>query len=113
LVDITINDEDALFEDAYLEDGALSTLSVPLTLGRTTFPAGSNIEAEVALVTDDVPPITFYIARIGTGTSNSGQNQLVFTDAPLTPGATYTFASGFDGPDVPYSAICFAAGSPI
>ena len=108
-----VTDDDADLEDAYIETGALSTLTNDLILDGVTYSAGSNIEAEFLLVTDDIPPITFIVGRIGDAGSNSGENLLVFTNAPITPGQTYTFASVSDGPVEPYDTICFTQGTLI
>ncbi|MEL6208264.1 MAG: Hint domain-containing protein [Pseudomonadota bacterium] len=109
-----VDDDDARLEDAYIETGSTSFLAEDLVLDGETFAGGTTgIEAEFTLVTDDTPPITFVIGRLGTGASNSGENYLVFTDTPLTPGATYTFADSSDGPRIPYNIICFAAGTLI
>ncbi|MGR3637012.1 MAG: Hint domain-containing protein [Shimia sp.] len=105
-----ITDDDDQLEDAYIETGTLSVLTNDLTIGGVTYPAGSNIESEYQVVSDDVPPITFIIGRIGTGTSNSGSNLVVFTTSPITPGQTVTFGGINDGPVDPYDTICFAKG---
>ncbi|WP_227285072.1 Hint domain-containing protein [Boseongicola sp. H5] len=113
-VQVSISDDDSRLQDAFLEDGVISTLAAPLTVNGTTFPAGASIELELALVTRGNDPITFYVGRIGTGASNSGTNQLVFTDKPITPGTLYRFGNnGIDGPEVPYDVICFASGTQI
>lgn len=108
-----ITDDDDQLEDAYIETGTLSVLTNDLTIGGVTYPAGANIESEYQLVTDDVPPITFIVARIGTGTSNSGNNLVVFTTSPISPGQTFTFSGVSDGPVDPYDTICFAKGTLI
>ncbi|MGR3713129.1 MAG: Hint domain-containing protein [Shimia sp.] len=108
-----VTDDDPNLQDAYIETGALSVLTNPLTIGGVTYPAGSNIESEYQLVTDDTPPITFIVGRIGKGTSNSGNNLVVFTTSPITPGHTFTFSGVNDGPVDPYDTICFAQGTMI
>jgi len=111
---VQVTDDDAQFEDMYLETGNITTLTQPLTLDGTTYPAGSGIEAEYYLTTDDVPSITLVVARIGDGTSNSGENLLVFTTGgELVPGQTYTFTSAGDDAQITYSTICFAGGTLI
>lgn len=105
-VGFTISDDDSVLQDAFQETGAFSTLTDDLTLGDTTFPAGSHIELEFSLQTDD--GITLWIGRIGDGTSNSGQNQIVFSSEPLTPGQRYDLVNSDDGVDIGFSAICFA-----
>lgn len=113
-ISFQVTDDDNLLEDAFIEDGSLSVLTNDLELDDDLFPAATtNIEVEFQLTTDDTPPITFYIGRLGDGSSNSGENLLVFTDLPLTPGEEYTFASRSDGPEVDYSVICFTAGTRI
>lgn len=114
MVSLQVTDDDDILQDAYIETGDLSVLTNDLVLDGVTYPATStNIEVEFQLATNDAPPITFYIGRLGTGTSNSGENLLVFTDQPLTPGTTYTFASPADGPEIEFSTICFTAGTQI
>ncbi|WP_270729494.1 Hint domain-containing protein [Shimia sp. Alg240-R146] len=108
-----ITDDDDQLEDAYIETGTLSVLTNDLTIGGVTYPAGSNIESEYQVITEDVPPITFIIGRIGTGTSNSGSNLVVFTTSPITPGQTVTFGGISDGPVDPYDTICFAQGTRV
>ncbi len=112
-ISFQITDDDDQLEDAYIETGALSVLTNDLVIDGVTYTAGQNIEAEYQLITDDVPPITFIIARIGTGTSNSGENLIVFTTSPITPGQTYTFSGSADGPVDPYNTICFCDGTRI
>lgn len=108
-----ITDDDDQLEDAFLETGDLSVLTNDLVIDGVTYNAGQNVESEYQLITDDVPPITFIIVRIGTGSSNSGENLLVFTTSPITPGQTYTFSDSADGPIDPYNTICFANGTQI
>ncbi len=109
---IVTDDDDAL-EDAFVETGALTTLTNDLILDGVTYPAGSNLEAEFLLQTDDIPPITFIIGRIGPAGSNSGENLLVFTTSPIAPGQSFTFASANDGILQHYDTICFTAGTLI
>ncbi|KAJ56538.1 hypothetical protein ACMU_06245 [Actibacterium mucosum KCTC 23349] len=110
-VGFSVTDDDAMFEDAFQETGDFSVLNSDLTLGDTTFPAGSHIELEFSLTTEE--GITLWVARIGDGTSNSGQNQIILSSEPLTPGQTYTIADSQDGVDIPFSSICFVKGTRI
>jgi hypothetical protein len=112
-VTFDITDDDPELEDAYLETGVLSVLTNNVTIGGVTYNAGQNIESEYQLISDDVPPITFIIGRIGTGTSNSGSNVVVFTTSPITAGQTFTFSGSGDGPIDPYGTLCFAGGTLI
>ncbi|GHA46242.1 hypothetical protein GCM10008927_09310 [Amylibacter ulvae] len=112
-IDVIVEDDDLDLEDAYLETGNLQELAQAVTLNGTTYNVGASIELEYTLTTDDVPPITFYIIRFGTGTSNSGDNSMIITSEPLTPGQTYNFVAGDDGQSVPYETICFAQDTRI
>lgn len=107
-----ITDDDLFLDDAFVETaGALSTLTDSIAVGGTVYAAGQKIEAEFALVTST--GITLTVGRIGPVASNSGVNVLVFASQPLVPGTTFTLASGYDGPHIPYSTICFTAGTRI
>ncbi|WP_375551707.1 hypothetical protein [Rhodophyticola porphyridii] len=110
-VQVSISDDDSRLQDAFLEDGVISTLAAPLTVNGTTFPAGASIELELALVTRGNDPITFYVGRIGTGASNSGTNQLVFTDKPITPGTLYrgSATTGSTAPKCPMTSSALPA----
>lgn len=110
-----ISDDDANLDDMYLETGAVNSLAGPLTIDGTTYPAGSSVEAEYYLITDDLPAIQLVVGRIGDGTSNSGENLLVFSIGSHhpVPGQTYTFADNGDDAQVPYNTICFASGTRI
>ncbi len=109
-----ISDDDANLDDMYLESGAVNSLAGPLTIDGVTYPSGSSVEAEYYLITDDLPPAILVVGRIGDGTSNSGENLVVFSPGnQIVPGRTYTFTSNHDDAQVPYNTICFASGTLI
>ncbi len=113
--DVDITDDDTKLQDGYREvtGTEMSELTNDVTVDGVTYPAGSSVEAEYSLITNDVPAITLTIVRIGTGTSNSGENVLVIASEPLTPGSSYSFVGETDGPFMFYSSICFAQGTEI
>lgn len=111
---IGITDDDGIFEDAFQETGSQSVLTQDITVNGQTFFAGQSVELEYSLETTDVPSITIFVGRIGNGPSNSGSNQLVFSNSTLTPGQTYHFCDGDYGAETPYDDIvCFADGTLI
>jgi hypothetical protein len=89
--EIEITDDDPDFEDGYVETGAPQTLTTAVTIDGTTFPAGSVVENEFALV--DASGLEIYVVRI------AGQN-VGFTyshgDEP-TAGDDFTATVGLDG----------------
>ncbi|MXU64208.1 Hint domain-containing protein [Oceanomicrobium pacificus] len=138
LDDDIVGNADDNFGDGYLElagSGTNSnlyhiTLDEALTIGGETYPAGTKVEVETRYVirpaggtaADD---ITIYTLRLdtnfdpnsGTGTSNSGTNELIASSAPLIPGTTYNVQSGSDGPYIGGAndpvVPCFTPGARI
>lgn len=118
---LRIADEDRIFEDAYVESGSSQTLKAPVTINGTTFPAGSVVENEFALL-DAAGNVIFMvrIAEVNVGFAYPSGT------VPAS-GAPFTIASARDGKaadsldgiesDTPYQnihrAICFAAGTRI
>ncbi len=116
---IDINDDDAFFEDGYVETGGAQTLAQAVTIDGTLYPAGSTVENEFSLINGSGQEI--YVVRI------NGVN-VGFTygsgDEP-TLGETFTAAQGLDGDPAdnaggassssePYAGVvCFAAGTLI
>ncbi len=89
--DITISDNDADFEDGYVETGGAQTLSEAVTIDGVTYPAGSVVENEFSLT--DAGGMEIHVVRI------DGEN-VGFTykagDEPIA-GDTFTAQSGLDG----------------
>jgi len=112
-VSFFVTDDGLNFGDAHVEAGALSVLTNDLTLNGVTYPAGSSIKAAYALSTNDSPPNTIIIGRIGADSGSYGNNLLVFSLKALSPGQTLTFASTADGTADLNITICFARGTTI
>ena len=116
---IDINDDDAFFEDGYVETGGAQTLAQAVTIDGTLYPAGSTVENEFSLINSSGQEI--YVVRI------NGVN-VGFTygsgDEP-TLGETFTAAQGLDGDpadnaggassssELYAGVVCFAAGTLI
>ncbi|WP_417522778.1 Hint domain-containing protein [Marinovum sp.] len=49
-VDLVVNDDDAYFEDAYVETGGAQTLAQAVTINGVTYAAGSTIQNEFSMV---------------------------------------------------------------
>ncbi len=116
---IDINDDDANFEDGYVETGGAQTLAQDVTIDGTLYSAGSVVENEFSLI--DSTGQEIYVVRI------NGVN-VGFTYASgeePTTGETFTATQGLDGSPVdnadgassssePYAdVICFATGTLI
>ncbi len=116
---IDINDDDADFEDGYVETGGAQTLAVDVTIDGTLYLAGSTVENEFSLINASGQEI--YVVRI------NGVN-VGFTYASgeePTTGETFTATQGLDGDPAdnaegassssePYAdVICFAPGTLI
>ncbi|MGD1926787.1 MAG: Hint domain-containing protein [Paracoccaceae bacterium] len=114
---IEIADDDGDFEDAYVETGGSQTLTAPITINGTTYPAGSVVQNEFSL--SDASGTKVYIVRIGSDNVGVAYE---FGDAPA-PGEVFTIDSGLDGDPadnvggagtstVAYgTVICFGAGT--
>ncbi|MDJ0820708.1 MAG: Hint domain-containing protein [Paracoccaceae bacterium] len=117
---IDINDDDGVFEDAYVETGGSQTLASDVTINGTLYTAGSVVQNEFAMV--DASGNTVYIVAING--VNVGFAYPV-GEEPTTIGETFTGAHGLDGDPVDSSAgfgsssqnytgiVCFAAGTLI
>lgn len=114
-----IADDDGVFQDGYVETGGAQTLATALTIGGTTYPAGSTVENEFSLI--DASGDEIYVVRINdvnVGFSYPNGNE-------PTLGDTFTATSALDGdpadnPDgtssssEPYGGIvCYLAGTLI
>ncbi|GAA0303764.1 Hint domain-containing protein [Rhodovulum strictum] len=89
---VFIDDDDAYFEDGYVETGAPATLRHDVTLNGKTFAAGSIIENEFALT--DAGGVRVWVVRI------NGENVGFAPQAayPVIPaGSTFTPTKGSDG----------------
>ena len=115
---IDITDDDAFFEDGYVETGAPQTLTSDLTIGGTTYPAGSIIQNEFSMVDGSGNEVwVVAINGVNIGFAYPAGNY-------PAPGETFTAVNGRDGDPVDsgdgiasseaYSGvICFAAGTQI
>lgn len=116
---IEVADDDTAFEDGYVETGGAQTLAVDVTIDGTTYPAGSVVENEFALI--DGGGNAVYVVRI-----NGVNVGLTYAKgSEPTAGDSFTVANGRDGdpadnaPGQPSSTltwdgfICFAAGTLI
>ncbi|GGE50919.1 hypothetical protein GCM10011517_18350 [Actibacterium pelagium] len=113
LTDITVNDDDDIFHDGYIDpQGAASqTLVNPITINGTTYNTGDVVELEFRIDTDSGE--SFYFLRI------DGVNVGILGTTQPDPGTTYTIdpeaVSGeFDGQAIPFDSIaCFTRGTRI
>ncbi len=81
---VTLFDDDPLFEDGYVETGAPQVLTEDVVLNGIAYTAGSVIEAEFGLV--DPNGVSFWVVRIdGQNVGFTSQDLLV----PLTTGAIF------------------------
>lgn len=116
---IDVNDDDTLFQDAYVETGAPQTLAQAVVIDGTFYPAGSVVENEFSLINASGQEI--YVVRI-----NGVNVGFTYSDGEEpTAGDTFTATLGLDGSPsdnpggtgsntVPYAdVICFAAGTEI
>ncbi|WP_298431039.1 Hint domain-containing protein [uncultured Jannaschia sp.] len=110
---IQIDDDDNEFDDGFIDPGTPQTLAVPVTVNGTTFPAGSVVELEFAIIADPRgggtgPDQVFYYVRIdGVNVGMTG------TNLPQ-PGISYDIDASSDGQEVAYASIpCFANGTLI
>lgn len=88
---LAIDDDDADFEDAYVETGSPQTLTQDVTINGTTYPAGSIVQNEFSML--DAGGNEIWVVRIdGVNVGFSYPS-----GAPPTPGQTFTGAVGRDG----------------
>ncbi len=83
--DIVINDDDAYFDDGYVEQGGAQTLAQPVTINGVTYPAGSVLENEFSLI--DASGTEVYVLRI------DGQNVGFVYPAADQPSAGESFSA--------------------
>lgn len=88
---IEISDDDANFEDGYVEVGVPSTLTEDVTINGTTYLAGSQIQNEFGMT--DASGNEVWVIRING--DNIGFAYPV--DEDPTPGQTFTGSAGSDG----------------
>ena len=89
---IKVNDDDAIFEDAYVETGGATTLAEDVTINGTTYFAGAVVENEFSLV--DGSGAEVWVLRI------NGENVGMVPQAPyytVPPGSTFTPTEGREG----------------
>lgn len=120
-VTLLLNDDDAFFEDGFVEDGAtdsFTNLDAPITIGGQTFDAGQIVEAETSVrtVNQDGEVVTFTLITIvpngATNDQNNGDAVLLVADGPISPTDTFTITpapgepSGIiDGPEIPFISL--------
>lgn len=116
---IGIDDDDADFEDGYVETGGAQTLAEDVTIDGTLYPAGSSIENEFSLINASGQEI--YVVRINGvnvgfayATGEAPTTGTSFTAAQGLDGAPADNAGGASSSSEPYAdVICFAAGTRI
>ncbi len=116
---IEVDDDDANFEDGYVETGGIQTLASDVTINGTTYTAGMTIQNEFSMI-DGSGNQVWVVAINGVNVGfayASGEHP--------TSGQTFTGAEGIDGDPAdnangtssstaPYSGIiCFASGTQI
>ncbi len=107
---IIVNDDDTSFNEI---GDAGQVLVNPVTIGSTTYPAGSRVVINYVITTDD----GFEGYSITIGDNNSGNNTTTafITNTPMVPGQTYTFTSEANignRDDVLYPQFaCFTSGT--
>ncbi len=116
-VAIDVSDDDAHFHDAPFEYDGPQTLAAPVTIGVTSYAAGTGIIAEYRYVvratgsSDPADNFSIIVFRI------DGDLVGVTSTVPLSKGGTYRIVSGgSDNPDPQYSTlapICFTPGALI
>lgn len=116
---IDIVDDDAQFEDAYVETGGAQVLAQDVTINGTLYSAGSVVENEFSLI--DSGGVTVYVVRINNenvgfaySTGNAPNPGDDFTATRSRDGDPADNAPGEPSSTVSYSGvICFAAGTQI
>ena len=115
---IDIADDDAFFEDGYVETGGLQTLASPVSIGGQSFGIGTDVQNEFSLLGGG---LELFVVRIG------GDNVgfAVAGTEPLVAGTTYVFDDTRDGAaddsldgaspsQEPYdNVLCFGSGTEI
>jgi hypothetical protein len=108
---VTINDGNSVFDET---NNAGQTLLTAVTIGSTTYAAGTSIFVNYEITTP--AGVRLYSITIG-GTNNGNNVTTAFvTNGPLTPGQLYTFTTeaNIGGGSVAYAGLaCFAAGTVI
>jgi hypothetical protein len=108
---VTINDGNSVFDEV---NNAGQTLLNPVTIGSTTYAAGTSIFVNYVITAPG--GLSLYSITIG-GTNNGNNTTTAFiTNGPLTPGQLYTFTTeaNVGGGSVAYAGLaCFAAGTVI
>ncbi|SIS64660.1 Ca2+-binding protein, RTX toxin-related [Roseivivax lentus] len=89
--EIVVNDDDTVFEDAYVETGGSQTLAQDVTINGVTYTAGSVIQNEFAMV--DAMGNEVWVLRI----DNTNVGFVYKVGEEPTGGQTFTAANGRDG----------------
>lgn len=114
---ISINDDDADFEDGYVETGTSQTLAQAITIDGTTYPVGSIVENEFSLIDGSGQEI--YVVRINGEnvgfTYATGEDPVAaeaFTPTQGLDGSPSDNPDGLSSSAEPYAnVICFAQGT--
>jgi hypothetical protein len=107
-VSITVDDDDDIFHDAFIDPGTSQTLATGVTVNGAFYPAGSVVELEFKVSTTTGE--TFSYIRIGGVNVGIGG---AYGDFPQ-PGTSYTINGSVDGQLEPFEDLaCFARGTPI
>jgi len=116
---LDINDDDGFFQDGYVETGGSQTLNSSVTIDGVTYPAGSTVEVEYAVL--DATGTAYYIVRIGSTNVGvvypSGQDPDPGDVISITDHRDGAAGDSGDGVSstVPYDqlVVCFASGTHI
>lgn len=113
---VEINDDDANFEDGYVETGGAQTLSADVTINGTTYLAGAAIENEFSMV--DASGNEIFVVRIDgvnvgfaypTGQEPTSGDDFIGVDG--RDGDAADSSDGVSGSAEPYAGIvCFTPG---
>ena len=116
---LDINDDDAFFEDGYVETGAPQTLAQDVVINGTTYTAGSVVENEFSML--DASGNEIFVVRIGgvnVGFSYpAGMDPIAgdtFVGVDGRDGSATDSSDGISGSTEPYvGVICFTPGALI